>query len=79
LCIELNLLNPTLELQLINIYCDDDDDDDDDGVSHREQNLLQQHILLMASLDQQMLLLAGHQRLLDVMVDTAADASSDHV
>ena len=45
----------------------------------RELKLLEQHILLMASLEQQMLLLAGHQRLLDVMIDTAADVSSDHV
>jgi len=30
-------------------------------------------------LDQQIMLLARHQRLIDVMTDTAADVSSDHV
>jgi len=45
----------------------------------REQKQLQQHLLLLASLDQQMILLARHQRLLDSMIDTAADVSSDHV
>jgi len=45
----------------------------------REQKLLEQHLLLLASLDQQMMLLARHQRLIDVMTDTAADVSSDHV
>ena len=47
--------------------------------SLREQKVLELHLLLVASLDQQMMLLARHQRLLDVMVDTAADVSSDHV
>ena len=45
----------------------------------REQKLVETHVLLLAALDQQMLLLANHQRLIDVMVDTAADVSSDHV
>lgn len=47
----------------------------------REQKLLEQQLglLLLASLDQQMMLLARHQRLIDVMTDTAADVSSDHV
>jgi len=45
----------------------------------REQKLLEQHLLLLAALEQQMMLLARHQRLIDVMIDTAADVSSDHV
>jgi len=48
-------------------------------ITVREQKLLEQHILLLAALDQQMMTLANHQRLIDVMVDAAADVSSDHV
>jgi len=49
------------------------------AAKHREQKHLENHILLLSSLDQQMMLLARHQRLIDVMVDTAADVNSDHV
>ena len=46
---------------------------------HREQKLLAPHLLQLAALDQQYMMLSRYQQLLDVMVDTAADVSADHV
>jgi len=45
----------------------------------REQKLLAPHLLQLAALDQQYMMLSRYQQLLDVMVDTAADVSADHV
>jgi len=41
--------------------------------------MVEHQLLLLAALDQQTMLLARHQLLVDVMIDAAADVSTDHV